>query len=814
MRRFTLQELVDRGRQGVLSRAEAIPCFRKWIQPCLRIADAVPFEAFERIPALVLPPELVDLSDDDDRPPLSSVEEEQLRRLADGAATGRFSFLGMQELSFGWPIDWHLEPLSGRRSPLVAWKRLDSLDPSLTGDRKIVWELNRHQHLPLLGCAFRLLHDDRYAAAIGDQMTSWMRHNPPGMGINWSSSLEVAFRCISWLWAMALIRRSSSWASLPFRNLARYFQLQGSHIERYLSTFSSPNTHLTGEALALYYLGTCLPDLDRAAKWRTRGRAILLEQLETQVRPDGVYFEQSTWYHRYTADFYVHFMLLAERSEDRLPPFVRERVIALLDHLMWITRPDGTSPLLGDDDGGKLITLDVRQPGDWRALLSTAAAMFGRADYKHVAGKFSPESYWLLGPAGTLRFESISAAAPDANSRAFPDGGYFVMRSGWKVDSKYMVIDCGPHGVGNCGHSHADALSIEVAAMGSSMLVDPGTFTYTGSAVMRDLFRSTPMHNTVAVDGLSSSVAAGPFKWSNRAGCSAYCWHDHATFTFFQGCHDGYERLDDPVSHLRSVFFVDREYWVVLDDIRAKSEHDYQVHYHMPPAFEAKVRNHPDVLEAQGESVAFEVAYHGQAGDWSILEAPVSPCYGRKVKGLHATYAVRACGPVALLAILVPSAREAEAPEVRSLTPDFGKGFTLSTPHNRDVILWSGRSAPEQGVDATDFEWVWLRWPDAGARLERAVCLHGTKLHTQDLQVDAKETLSFIAVRIQQRTISLEFGGTSAVRVQAIAGFERLSVNGRDYFVDSSEPVDLELPKVATCAEKSSAVRKCRHVRN
>ena len=73
---------------------------------------------------------------------------------------------------------------------------------------------------------------------------------------------------------------------------------------------------------------------------------------------------------------------------------------ALLDHLMHITRPDGTTPFFGDDDGGRLVMFDERAANDFRAALSTGAALFGRADYKHVAGEAAEETLWLLGVAG------------------------------------------------------------------------------------------------------------------------------------------------------------------------------------------------------------------------------------------------------------------------------------------------------------------------------------------------------------------------------------------------------------------------------
>src|SRR5690348_1561234 len=46
---------------------------------------------------------------------------------AERAREGRFDLLGLRDLSFGQPIDWHLEPRSGKRAPLDHWSRIDYL---------------------------------------------------------------------------------------------------------------------------------------------------------------------------------------------------------------------------------------------------------------------------------------------------------------------------------------------------------------------------------------------------------------------------------------------------------------------------------------------------------------------------------------------------------------------------------------------------------------------------------------------------------------------------------------------------------------
>src|SRR3989454_4983690 len=386
---------------------------------------------------------------------------DEVLSVADAVCSGSFDLLGYSRLHFGEPVDWHLDPISGRRAPIVHWSRLDPLDAGVVGDHKVVWELNRHQWMVRLGQAYRLTGDLRYARAFAAYLRQWMDANPPGMGINWASSLEVALRLISWCWSLLLFRASSALSPELFVDMLGAIRAHASHVERYLSYYFAPNTHLTGEALGLFYAGVVFPELRAAPRWRALGVRILLRQLERHVLPDGVYFEQSTCYQRYTIEIYLHLMMLAARNAVALPPELDERIQKLVDVLVAVRRPDGSIPSTGDADGGWLLPLATRAPDDFRGVFSTAAALFGRSDYAWAARGVAPETLWLLGTDGLRAFEALRPAPPAAPvSRLFADGGLGVMRSGWDARAHHLVFDVGPLGCPiNAGHGHADLLS-------------------------------------------------------------------------------------------------------------------------------------------------------------------------------------------------------------------------------------------------------------------------------------------------------------------------------------------------------------------
>src|SRR5262249_39741581 len=154
------------------------------------------------------------------------------------------------------------------------------------------------------------------------------------------------------------------------------------------------------------------PELPRAARWRELGTRILVDECARHILDDGVYFELSTGYQRYTLEFYLHLLILGERNGWTIPAAGGERVGRMLDFLLAVRRPDGSMPQIGDADGGTLVPLARRAQEDFRGVLATAAVVLERADCAWAAGGAAPEVLWLLGPAGLDAFDALRPAPP------------------------------------------------------------------------------------------------------------------------------------------------------------------------------------------------------------------------------------------------------------------------------------------------------------------------------------------------------------------------------------------------------------------
>ena len=468
---------------------------------------------------------------------------------AESVLAGRYRLFDL-ELHLGPAPDWQVEPISGLRYPDSHWSRIRYMEPEIGGEYKASWELSRLQHFLTLGIAYAHAPSARWVERFREHTDAWISENHPGTGIHWASSLELGFRMQSWIWALHLFRRSEVLRPDTYVGVLDALVTHGRHIERFLSTYFSPNTHITGEALALFTLGAAFPELKMSEGWVTRGSEILEHWAEIHMREDGTYFEQSTAYSRYTVDFYTHYLLLAGRLGRTVKPSLVRRLERAVDHLSAVTLPDGTIPLVGDDDGGRAWPVDDRARADVRPAFATAALMFERGDFKAAAADAVSELAWLMGPAALDRFAELDAAPPTRTSRAFDRGGLYLSKPDASPSSDYVLFDSGVHGVFNCGHAHADLLSVVVALDGRPVLVDSGTFTYSYTPEVRNRFRRAAAHNTLTVNGRGPSTPGSPFHWTritHGAPASVGIWEDACAFA---GKHAGFP---EGIGHRRSI---------------------------------------------------------------------------------------------------------------------------------------------------------------------------------------------------------------------------------------------------------------------
>jgi Heparinase II/III-like protein/Heparinase II/III N-terminus len=429
---------------------------------------------------------------------------QEVAGLAEEIRSHRFPIFG-STIDTGPEIRWRRDYTRGIETDLVYFRRVPFLDTVRAGDHKIIWELNRHQHLVVLAQAYLLTGESKNLDEICAQLESWIAANPFHRGINWASALEAAFRALSWIWIDHLVGRN-----MPDGFRARWLHmlyLHGCHLANNLSFYYSPNNHLVGEAVALHALGLYFTGLPRAGRWEQLGARVMREQMDRQIRADGSSFEQSTYYQVYLLDMFALHAALANPG-----PAYRAKLKQMAEFLHAIAGPSGRLPLLGDDDGGCLPPGPIERPsgaGDWQ-------------------------------------------------SKLFPDAGLAVMTCG----DTHAIVDAGPFGALHAGHSHSDTLSIVVRSGGAEILIDPATYTYTGEPEWRDWFRGTQAHNTICIDGRDQAVPRGPFGWGAKPSVRILEWRTNDERDVLEA-----ECRYAGFTHRRRVEFRKPDVFVITDDV-------------------------------------------------------------------------------------------------------------------------------------------------------------------------------------------------------------------------------------------------------
>lgn len=444
-----------------------------------------------------------------------------------------------REIKTGRPVDWNREYQAGRATPIAYAGSIDYRDHAVTGDCKWAWEPSRHQHLVVLGRAYRLTGDERYAAAVIEHMESWIEQCPVGMGMQWRSPLELAIRLINWVWGLSLIEPAGLAQGDTGRRILAVVHAHLRDISRKYSRYSSANNHTIGEAAGVYIAAAAWPQLIEAARMRAEAKAILVQEMATQVLPDGVHAELAVGYHLFVLQFFTLAGLAGRRVGDEFPPAYWGQLEKMYTFVAALLE-GGMPPQFNDCDDGYVLNLG-RGPGAFSEWLGAGARMFNRRDFAAIAGQASETSFWLCGAADSQPMSD--GAAEPLQSVGFALAGVYLLQAGTRGqnDRISVTFDCGALGFGSiAAHGHSDALSMTLRAGGADILIDPGTFDYFTYRFWRDYFRSTRAHNTLVVNDRNQSESLGLFNWGRRAKAHLLRFDTNGEIALVEGEHDGY----------------------------------------------------------------------------------------------------------------------------------------------------------------------------------------------------------------------------------------------------------------------------------
>ncbi|MBN1423064.1 alginate lyase family protein [Candidatus Fermentibacteria bacterium] len=467
---------------------------------------------------------------------------------AEEALAGRFR-LWAHRLELGTP-SWHVDPLSGYTWPHD--RHIVIFPPQgPPGGLRRVWELNRMAWLYDLALASHASGQGEFSAAGWRHVIDWVTSNPPGLGVNWTSPLEMAMRVLAWL---AFMDISGTIPPPEFRDqFWESVAAQTRHAAWHLSLRPAPNNHLAGEALLLLAVGRLCPWIAGATAWARLGRDLLVWAVDSCVLPDGGPAEGSLGYLMFVLEIYwLADRILTHTGGLPFPAHVQNRltagcaVVNQMANRAW-------APCLGDSDEATMFP--------WLPSLA------------HRAG-------WLQEGAGSWGSPATRVDISDTRSASPHDSVCDAWASASRGDFT-VVYAAGRLGLPPLyGHGHAHALSILLWLRERPVLIDPGTYSY-AEQPWRDYFRSTAAHSTVEVEGVSQAVPLGDFQWCEPYACRSRLI-PHPEACVMRGTHDGYLRLPQRVRHDRRI-----KLWrgglEVEDTAHGRSRFVARLHWHVHP---------------------------------------------------------------------------------------------------------------------------------------------------------------------------------------------------------------------------------------
>ncbi len=442
--------------------------------------------------------------------------------------------------------------------------------------------------------------------------------------------------------------------------------------------------HYLADLAGLLFVSAFLSQDRQTACWLEFAVREYLNEVSLQFTEDGANFEASTAYHRLSAEMVAYSTALIQalpaekveslhtterctrfhsgphvvppgwsefvsRCRTRLPEITVfpewyiKRLRGMADFTCAVSSNTERIVQIGDNDSGRFLKL-------WPSMRPTIAAAENDDDSKLLTEDYLDHRHLVAAISGLLgtglagnvyepfrgEYEAIQAIggkpalfktaesalrqsdAPISTTFDFPGFGLYLITQG----PLRALFRCGPVGQhGNGGHAHNDQLSFELWYKNDPLFVDPGTYVYTPDWEERNRFRSTAMHNTLAIPGVEQNT------WSEgRNGLFQLFDQAHARIisrnsACITGEHDGFGSR-----HRRTIQISDFKLTGTDDICKPGAK---WIYFHLDPAVIIENQSNSRVTLRVADA---RVTITTNPGQFGIVESAFSAGYGEIVQ--------------------------------------------------------------------------------------------------------------------------------------------------------------------------------------
>ncbi|TRX47050.1 heparinase [Fulvivirga sp. M361] len=413
------------------------------------------------------------------------------------------------------------------------------------------WLSNRHPQIDSLFQIYKRTGNKEYAAYIDLFLRDFIIKSipypaKPAATDIWRG-LEVSFRAK--VWPKIFYGLLNSEHLSPATQLLMLSSMPDhAHYNRHFH--KKKGNWLTMEISGLATIVTTFPEIKNSDEWLDYAIHEMGKSMKEQVYPDGVQTELTSHYHAVALESFVELKELSENVGKEIPESYNNTLEKMYAYLAHMLRPDGTGPLNNDSDRN-----------DYRELILKGAKTFHREDWKYIATN------------------GMSGKKPsNGPSFFYPWSGHLTFRSSYDKNAHWSFFDMGPWGT---GHEHSDKLHISVAAYGRDLLVDAGRFSYSGK--LYEKYRAYGIgsegHNLLLIDNMGQNP--GPPSVTSPVSDKHFRTED--SFDYASDSFRDY-KVDGQVNHIRSIFYVRGEFWVIVDRVLTEQPREIKTLWHWHPS--------------------------------------------------------------------------------------------------------------------------------------------------------------------------------------------------------------------------------------
>ena len=428
-------------------------------------------------------------------------------------------------------------------------------------DNELRWQLHRHKWFTPMGKAYRLSGDEKYAKEWTFQYLDWIKKNPltqvnkdmyelastgevkgnaENVRFAWRP-LETSHRLQDQINQFTLFISSPSFTPAFLTEFLVNYHKHATHV---LANYSDQGNHLLFEAQRMLAAGAFFPEFKESSAWRQSGINILNREIKVQVYPDGGQFELDLHYHLACINIFCKALHMADVNgfRNEFPAHYINTIESMIMFYMNVCYPNYTNPCFSDAKRGN----PANEQANYQEWL-----------------KLFPKNKQIL----YFATNGQEGEAPTNLSKGFLKSGFFTFRNGWKKDATVMVVKAGPKGEWHC---QPDNGTFELWFNGKNLFPDSGSYIYAGGPEvmkLRNWFRQTAVHNTLTLNNQNLETTESVTK----------LWKPEGDIQILVTENPSYKNL----KHRRSIFFVNQQYFVIVDEAIGDAIGNINLHYQL-----------------------------------------------------------------------------------------------------------------------------------------------------------------------------------------------------------------------------------------